>query len=188
MKNDLTDFDISQYLDKKEIIAEQIKNEEESFLATIASGLELFEKEQSGTSVSEAYRENLEEQYTKFVSHYGILNSAENRRLIMQDSAFGFTILSSLERKEGERYVKSDILSESIVKQQERYFTDNPVEALARSLNEKGAVDLGFITAATGLEQNEVIERLNHHIYLNPTGQNWETSDLYLSGNVVEKL
>ncbi|MDD3325055.1 MAG: alanine--tRNA ligase [Sulfurospirillaceae bacterium] len=30
---------------KKEIIAEQIKNEEESFLATIASGLELFEKE-----------------------------------------------------------------------------------------------------------------------------------------------
>ena len=30
---------------KKEIISEQIKNEEESFLATIASGLELFEKE-----------------------------------------------------------------------------------------------------------------------------------------------
>lgn len=160
----------------------------DSYILIRDNYLELFEKEQSGTSVSEAYRENLEEQYTKFVSRYGILNSAENRRLIMQDSAFGFTILSSLERKEGERYVKSDILSESIVKQQERYFTDNPVEALARSLNEKGAVDLGFITAATGLEENEAIENLNHHIFLNPIGQDWETANLYLSGNVVEKL
>ena len=34
---------------KKEVIAEQIKNEEESFLATIASGLELFEKELPNT-------------------------------------------------------------------------------------------------------------------------------------------
>ena len=160
----------------------------DSYILIRDNYLELFEKEQSDNSVIEAYRKNLEEQYTKFVSHYGILNSAENRRLIMQDSAFGFTILSSLERKEGECYVKSDILSESIVKQQERYFTDDPVEALARSLNEKGAVDLGFITAATGLEENEAIENLNHHIYLDPIGHNWETSDLYLSGNVVQKL
>lgn len=160
----------------------------DSYIAIRDHYLELFEKEQSDKAGSEQVRKNLDEQYTKFVSHYGILNGAENRRLIMQDSAFGFTILSSLERKEGERYVKSDILIESVVKQQERYYTDDPIEALARSLNEKGAVDLGFITAATGLEQNEVIERLNQHIYLNPTGQNWETSDLYLSGNVVEKL
>jgi len=34
---------------KKELIAEQIKNEEESFFATIASGLELFEKELPNT-------------------------------------------------------------------------------------------------------------------------------------------
>lgn len=160
----------------------------DSYIAIRDHYVELFEKEQSDKAGSEEIRKNLDEQYTKFVSHYGILNSTENRRLIMQDSAFGFTILSSLERKEGERYVKSDILIESVVKQEERYYTDDPVEALARSLNEKGAVDLGFITAATGLEQNEVIERLNHHIYLNPTNQNWETSDLYLSGNVVEKL
>ena len=34
---------------KKETIAEQIKNEEESFFTTIASGLELFEKELPNT-------------------------------------------------------------------------------------------------------------------------------------------
>jgi N12 class adenine-specific DNA methylase len=160
----------------------------DSYIVIRDNYLELFEKEQSDETASNQVRKNLDAQYTKFVSHYGILNSAENRRLIMQDSAFGFTVLSSLERKEGERYVKSDILSQSIVKQQERYFTDNPIEALARSLNEKGSVDLGFITAATGLEEYEAIESLNHHIYLNPMCQDWETSDLYLSGNVVEKL
>ena len=160
----------------------------DSYIVIRDNYLELFEKEQSDEAASDEVRKNLDVHYTKFVSHYGILNSAENRRLIMQDSAFGFTILSSLERKEGERYVKSDILSESIVKQQDRYFTDDPIEALARSLNEKGNVDLGFITAATGLEESEAVESLNHHIYLNPIRQDWETSDLYLSGNVVEKL
>ncbi|OXA73755.1 DNA methylase [Flavobacterium aquidurense] len=160
----------------------------DSYIVIRDNYLDLFEKEQSDKAASKEIRANLDKHYTKFVSHYGILNSAENRRLIMQDSAFGFTILSSLERKEGERYVKSDILSESIVKQQERYYTDDPVEALARCLNEKGTVDLGFISAATGLEENEAIERLNQHIYLNPMHQDWETSDLYLSGNVVEKL
>ncbi|MCV9926307.1 helicase-related protein [Flavobacterium sp. LS1R49] len=160
----------------------------DSYIRIRDNYLELFKKEQSDEAASKEVRENLDQHYTKFVSQYGILNSAENRRLIMQDSAFGFTILSSLERKEGERYVKSDILSESIVQQQERYYTNDPVEALARSLNEKGTVDLGFISAATGLEENEAIESLNQHIYLNPIRQDWETSDLYLSGNVVEKL
>ncbi|WP_348823355.1 helicase-related protein [Flavobacterium aestuarii] len=160
----------------------------DSYIAVRDNYLELFEKELSGETDSDKQRKNLDEQYTSFVSHYGILNSAENRRLIMQDTAFGFIILSSLERKEGERYVKSDILRESIVKQQERYFTDDPIEALARSLNEKGNVDLGFITAATGLEENEAVEYLNSHVFLNPISQNWEASDLYLSGNVVEKL
>lgn len=150
--------------------------------------LDLFEREQSGKIDTLELRNNLEEYYNTFVSQYGILNNPENRRLILQDTAFGFTMLSSLERKEGERYVKSDILNQSIVKLQERYFTDDPIEALARSLNEKGSVDLDFIAAATGLREFEVIERLNHHIYLNPINQDWETADLYLSGNVVEKL
>ncbi|MBC5862866.1 Eco57I restriction-modification methylase domain-containing protein [Flavobacterium turcicum] len=160
----------------------------DAYVAIRDNYLELFQKEQSDQIDIEASRKKLEELYTNFVAQYGILNSVANRRLIMQDVAFGFTILSSLERKEGERYVKSDILSVSMLKQQERYFTDDPIEALARSLNERGSVDLEFITAATGFGENEAIESLNHHIYLNPILQKWETSDLYLSGNVVEKL
>jgi N12 class adenine-specific DNA methylase len=152
------------------------------------SYLDLFSREQSGEAVPEAGRRDVETQYEHFVSQYGMLNSSQNRRLILEDGAFGLTVLSSLERKEGERFIKADILTESVVPKNERYVTDDPVEAMARSLNDKGNIDLEFIAAATQLSKNEVIDKLHQHIYLNPENEQWETSDLYLSGNVVEKL
>ena len=102
--------------------------------------------------------------------------------------AFGFTILSSLERKEDSLFVKADILVQSVDRQKERFITDNPLDALARSLNEKGRVDLSYMEKATGLTEKELISRLGNHIYLNLLSDTWETTDKYLSGNVVEKL
>lgn len=160
----------------------------ESYIELRDSYLELFSLEQSGEAVPEGMRKTLEGQYDSFIMQYGMLNSSQNRKLIIEDTAFGFTVLSSLERKDEERYLKADILSSSVVKQEERYVTEDAVEALARSLNDTGKVDLEFIGAATQLQESEVIERLERHIYLNPVTRYWETSDLYLSGNVVEKL
>jgi len=80
------------------------------------------------------------------------------------------------------------VLIESLAKSEEHFKTDDPVEALARCLNEKGKVDTGFIEAATGLSETEVISSLGNHIFLNPQSREWETADLYLSGNVVAKL
>ena len=47
---------------------------------------------------------------------------------------------------------------------------------------------MDFISVAMGIEDAEAISRLGNHIYLNPATDVWETADLYLSGNVVEKL
>ena len=149
--------------------------------------LELFSKEQL-QEVTPVDRQELERKYDDFVNRFGMLNLVDNRRLIMEDAAFGAVILSSLERKDGERFVKADILTESLIIKEERYFTDDPVEALARGLNDRGRVDLEFVAAATGLDENEIITKLSHHIYLNPATDDWEMGDLYLSGNVVEKL
>ena len=102
--------------------------------------------------------------------------------------AFGFTILSSLERKEDSQFVKADILVQSVARQKERFITDNPLDALARSLNEKGQVHLSYMEGITGLTEKELISRLGNHIYMNPMANEWETADKYLSGNVVEKL
>lgn len=83
---------------------------------------------------------------------------------------------------------KADILTQSLVQKQESFHTDNPVEALARSLNDKGFVDMEFITAATRLTEPDAIQALGNHIYLNPANERWETDDQLLSGNVIIKL
>lgn len=52
-------------------------------------------------------RKQLNESYDALVKGYGILNTSTNRQRILKDEAFGFLILSSLGRKDGEHYLKS---------------------------------------------------------------------------------
>ena len=160
----------------------------ENYAALRDAYLELAAKEVSGETISNADRDQLNSKYEHFVVEYGLLNSPDNRRRILEDTAFGVIALSSLERREGERFVKADILTHSIHQVKERFITDDPIEALAHSLNDTGKVDTGFISAAMGLDENEVINRLGNHVYMNPASNEWETADQYLSGNVVEKL
>lgn len=159
----------------------------ESYTALRDAYLELSGKEVSGETISDADRDKLNSTYEHFIAEYGLLNSPDNRRRILEDIAFGVITLSSLERRDGERFVKADILTHSIHQVKERFITDDPIEALAHSLNDTGKVDIGFISAAMSLEENEVISRLGNHVYLNPISNEWETADQYLSGNVVEK-
>jgi N12 class adenine-specific DNA methylase len=160
----------------------------ENYTALRDAYLELSAKEVSGEAISEADRDKLNNTYEHFIAEYGLLNSPDNRRRILEDTAFGVIALSSLERRDGERFVKADILTRSLHQVKERFITDDPIEALAHSLNDTGKVDAGFISAAMGLEESEVIGRLGNHVYLNPVSNEWETADQYLSGNVVEKL
>lgn len=135
---------------------------------------------------NEASRKQLHESYDALVAGFGILNG--NRQKVLKDEAFGFVMLASLERKEGEQFVKADILTQSLLPKQEAFRTDSVDEALARSLNDKGFPDIEFIAAATGTSESEAIMALGNHIYLNPSNAAWETSDKFLSGNVVIKL
>ncbi len=137
---------------------------------------------------NEVTRDKLNTSYETLVSTYGLLNSSANRYRILKDEAFGSIILASLERKEGEQYVKSDILTQSLIPNKKLFRTDNPSEALAHCLNDQGKADIDFIAAATGQNQAETIQALGTHIYLNPANNQWETADQYLSGNVVAKL
>ncbi|MBN8836139.1 MAG: DNA methylase [Sphingobacteriia bacterium] len=133
-------------------------------------------------------RKELNESYEALIKGYGLLNSNINRQRILKDEAFGLMMLSSLERKEGEQFVKADVLTHSLIAKQEAFHTTNPLEALAKSLNDKGKVDIEFIAAATDSTEDEAIAALGNHIYLNPASNAWQTADELLSGNVVIKL
>ena len=61
-------------------------------------------------------------------------------------------------------------------------------EALNVSLNEKAAVDIGYMSKLCHKPEKEVIEDLQGVIFKNPLTDRYETSDEYLSGNVRNKL
>lgn len=136
----------------------------------------------------EQARGSLNAYYEQFVADHGILNLPANSRRISEDRAFGIEVMASLERRENGYYVKADLLEQSLVKADDIFFTDDPLEALARCLNDVGSVSLSHIAVSMGQHENEVISSLEGHIFLNPSTDQWETSDHYLSGNVVSKL
>lgn len=147
----------------------------------------LVDKENASALEHKPLREELNHAYQQFQVQHGLLNQSINRKHILND-ALGFITLSSLERKEGEQYVKADIFFQPLFKKQEAFSTEDPVEALAHCLNEKGVVDIDFISKTVGNTEAETIAALQQHIYLNPDTRKWETADQYLSGNVVTKL
>ncbi|MGA2500336.1 MAG: DEAD/DEAH box helicase family protein, partial [Tepidisphaeraceae bacterium] len=61
-------------------------------------------------------------------------------------------------------------------------------EGLLVSLNQKGKVDLPYISTLYGKPRKEVIAELGDLIFPNPQAKEWQTSDVYLSGNVRAKL
>src|SRR5581483_1650795 len=61
-------------------------------------------------------------------------------------------------------------------------------EGLLVSLNQRGMVDLPYITSLYGKPEEQVIQELADLIFLDPESKTWITADAYLSGNVRAKL
>lgn len=133
-------------------------------------------------------RKSLNFYYDVFIAKYGELNKAANRTKLLLDAAFGFRMLSSLELRQENRFVRSDIFEGPVFPKKTLVKTDDPSEALAICLNDTGRVDLGRIALVTGLTEDEVVGRLDGQILLNPHTAALESIDNYLSGNVVGKL
>jgi len=159
-----------------------------AYIALRDSYLELYNTEAQTLSAQPELRALINRHYEQFKGRNGELNKTANRNRLLQDAALGFTVLSSLERRENEVWAKADIFFGPVFPQQEGLHTDDPAEALARCLNDKGQVDLGYIGKMTGLDEFELVRQLDGKILMNPVNRNWETVDAYLSGNVVQKL
>jgi len=136
----------------------------------------------------EHLRISLERSYDSFQRKHGLLNEPQNARSILEDRSYGSMMLGALERRQGQHYVKADILLETTPQKNEAFHTEDPLEALARCLNDTGEVSIPDIARFMNTEEKDVLEQLKTRIYYNPQSRNWETTDKFLSGNVVEKL
>ncbi|MGS4347176.1 N-6 DNA methylase [Myroides odoratus] len=146
---------------------------------------QLYNKEAELQTEHKEERETLNRLYDAFVKRYGNLNSADNIKLIKTDSA-GKEI-PYLERVVGGVIHKADIFNRPVSFSTATIATDNPEEALSASLNKYGSVDLDFMSEISGMPADALKEALHGRIYYNPLQKEYEISERWVAGNVVEK-
>lgn len=157
----------------------------EAYIAVRDVYQDLYNKEAKLQTEHKEERENLNQLYDAFVKRYGNLNSADNIKLIKTDSS-GKEI-PYLERVVGGVVHKADIFSRPVSFSTVTIATDNPEEALAASLNKYGNVDLRYMSEISGMTDDALKEALHGRIYYNPLQKEYEISERWVAGNVVEK-
>jgi len=144
-------------------------------------------------------QEKLNQLYDDYTNKYGLINSRGNNMAFSADSSY--YLLCSLEQlnEHGELEHKADIFYKRTIRAHTPVtHVDNASEALAVSLNEKGKVDLTFMTQLTGKSEDVLVGDLEQIIFLNPAYKEHDpsevnedkyvTADAYLSGNIRDKL
>lgn len=131
-------------------------------------------------------RSDLNRYYDEFVHRYSTLNQKENSKFILMDAS-GRDLLS-LERVINGKTIKADIFDHPVAfSLYEVTNVDTPEEALTASLNKYGRVNLEYMSQLIGTDEFELQEELKGHIYYNPLIDNFEITDRFIAGNVVEK-
>lgn len=144
------------------------------------------------TAVDQGIRD-LDGEYDRFVVSYGRLNSKENLRVFdPNNSDPSLNQLYSLEKIGPDGFeAKGDMLSKRVVTPMPPMpeHVDEPVDAMAVSLDRVGHVDLDLIGRLLGTRDDlETIEKLGDLIVTDPDNGMPMPADEYLSGDVGGKL
>ncbi len=136
-------------------------------------------------------REELNTQYGLFTFRYGNLNHPANKKLILLD-AEGFKVLS-LEKFEGQQYIKADIFHRQINGLEKSYSKPESLkDAILLSLNAHNRVEIDFMAMLLERDRTELIrDGLDQRILfrdLNSSNESYVPKDEFLSGNVVSKI
>ena len=148
----------------------------------------LLENEIAAQGQAEELRSRLNEAYDNYLLYYGSLTGKHTAKLLKDNPALPF--LRALEIDTGTGMPrKAEIFSHSTVRTQ-RVLPAAPSakDALLLSLDQFGEIDLDFICEAAGLEEAGVLEELKGLLFKDPVTRRWQPANLYLSGNILEKI
>ncbi|MFS0593231.1 SNF2-related protein [Cytobacillus horneckiae] len=141
-----------------------------------------------------ALQSTLNKKYDDFVKKFGYINERSNQRAFFEDDQLPL-LLSLEEEIDSKSYKKAAIFHKATIRPQVvRTHAQSAQEALEMSLNRDMKVDLYYMAELTGKEPEDLIKELGNKIYLNPEkltddlNSGWESSDEYLTGNVLDKL
>jgi N12 class adenine-specific DNA methylase len=130
--------------------------------------------------------------YDDFTRRYGFLNDKRNLDLIKMDT--GGQEMLSLEQIPPQgafmgSFEKADIFKQPVAfNPGEITEAANSMEALSASLNKFGEVNLEYMLSLMAEKsREEMLEDLQGRIYYNPPIRDYEVSERFIAGNVVEK-
>ena len=147
---------------------------------------QLYQYEAETHEANTDMREHLNQYYDEFIDKYGHLNEKANVKFILMD-ANGRDALA-LERGENGLFVKADIFDHPVAfAVDELTSVETPMEALSASLNKYGEVNLEYMEQLVGMDEQQLVENLDGHIYYNPLVSNYEIADRFIAGNVIAK-
>ena len=130
---------------------------------------------------------NLLDTYNKFVSAFGKINSKQNLSELACDPHY--YLLRTLEKSDGKL---ADIFYKRVARQQAVILgkVESIEDAIIHSLNNKGSFDLSYVCEIMELDNSSVTQQLADKKlgFYNPSNEQWELKDKYLSGNVYVKL
>ncbi len=154
----------------------------------------------------EKQRQQLNIKYDNFLRKFGHLNSQTNRSLFKDDPES--SLVQSLEtnfdkgiskeqaQKSGKEHrpasaTKATIFSKRVLEYvQPAQSAENSLDALSISLRKSGKIDFERIGGLLNRSQEEIQAELqrDNFIFKNPSSNEWEIKDKYLTGNVKQKL
>lgn len=143
----------------------------------------------------ERAQEELNTKYDEFVKHNGPIISRANSLSFRDDN--DYPLLCSLESlDENKNVIKADMFTKKTIKPREQITEVFAArEALTVSLNEKGVVDLKYMSDLYDSSPENIIKELKGEIFPNPEKYDeedilkcYETAAEYLSGSVRQKL
>ncbi len=128
--------------------------------------------------------------YDKYVRRYGrICEDATLKKIFSNDAAY--PLLRSLEvyGKDGYKGQSPIFTQRMIEPHRPPTYADNPIDALAISMQEVGRVDIDYMTELTGQAEEEIINALEfERIYFDFQKQEYQITEEFLSGDIREKM
>ena len=147
----------------------------------------LLQSEIEGDGQAEILRSRLNESYDHYRLYYGALTGKNTQKLLKGNPALPF--LRALEVQSGGYPRKAAIFQHSTLRSQ-RLLPSAPTakDAMLLSLDQYGEIDLDFIARSAELSPEKVLDELQGLLYKDPVLGNWQPANLYLSGNILEKI
>lgn len=147
------------------------------------------------SSDADSLRKNLNAEYDSFVKTFDRLNAKAVKKELLKDQPDSLKILALEDvktnldlttNKETVTYSKSDIFDHCTIKPSKKHSeTDSPKDFIFFSFATEGKVDPKVLQEKFG---DNWLDKCSEYIYLNPNTDKYELSNLYLSGNIGDKL